>query len=100
MNNKIDRQRLQVSCDNKSISRRIIIGASALLALTSDGVSTAWTELDGNSCPPGPAWKEGQSPADKDMRQEKGEHKEQGFARIAQTLGISDPQQRKIEQIL
>jgi hypothetical protein len=50
MNNKIDRQRLQAGCDNESINRRIIIGASALLALTSNGVSTAWTELDVNSC--------------------------------------------------
>ena len=94
MNNKIDRQRLQAGCDNESINRRIIIGASALLALTSNGISAAWAERDNNSGPPGPEWKEGQSPAVKDSRQEKGEHKEQGFARIAQALGLSDTQQR------
>jgi protein CpxP len=100
MNNKIDRQRSQVSCDNESINRRIIIGASALLALTADGVSAVWAEPDGNSGSPGPEWKKGQSPADKGPRQEKREHKEQVFAHIAQALGLSDAQQRKIEQIL
>jgi Spy/CpxP family protein refolding chaperone len=100
MNNKIDRQRLQAGCDKESINRRIIIGASALLALTADSVSAAWEEPDANSGPAGPEWKEGQSPADKGPRQMKREHKEQGFAHIAQALGLNDPQQRKIEQIL
>lgn len=103
MNNKTNQHPLQVGCNNEKgndLNRRIILGASALLALTADGVSAAFVDSDGDCRPGGPARKEGQSPSDKRLRLKESEHKEQGFAHIAQALGLSDAQQRKIEQIL
>jgi Spy/CpxP family protein refolding chaperone len=70
------------------------------LALTTDGMSSAWAEPDGNSRPAGPEWKEGQTPPDKGPRQGKKEHEEQGFAQIVKALGLSDAQKTKIKRIL
>jgi Spy/CpxP family protein refolding chaperone len=103
MNDKTNQHPLQVGCNNEKgndINRRIIIGASALLTLTADGVSAEFVDPNSDYRPGGPARKEGQSPSDKRLRLKESEHEEQGFARLVKALGLSDAQQAKIERIL